>query len=64
MILLDTNSPHGVSEEALQLYMLQGLTLAEALHAIAEVVEVGDGGVDSEFCLVPDIHALADAVEM
>ncbi len=59
-LFLDTDSPIGVSQEMIDAFMARGLALSEALHAIAELVEIGDGGVDSEFCLVPEIHALAN----
>ena len=58
--MIDSESPIGISINALKNTAARMGGLPQALNHFADIVDVGDGGVDHEGCIVPDLRFYAD----
>lgn len=57
--IVDSNGPCGLNEIALRQAIAQEGSLPKALYYLAHLVDVGDGGVDNEHCIVPMVRDFA-----
>lgn len=57
--IVDSTGPCGLNEKVLRQAIEQEGSVSAALFYLAELIDVGDGGVDNEHCIVPIVRGFA-----
>lgn len=63
IILVDSDTSLGINTDTLKAEVKRCGSVVDALRYIAYIIDIGDGGIEHEGCIIPDLRNIARLLE-